>query len=106
MDTYESLASKLTDIKDGVSFIFWRKGRLAYIKATGDSVVIAKGWNVIAKIPSGYRPPMHVYGFGMVETLGNMCETSVVSTGEVRIYSSRATTGFVRLALVFPIAAS
>ena len=103
MDTYESLASKLTNIKNGVSFAFWRKGRFAFIKATGDSVELTTGWNVLATIPSGYRPAGDVYGFGMSRTLSSQCETSVWTNGYVRIYSSAATTGIARLSLVFLI---
>ena len=75
----------------------------AFIKATGDSVELTTGWNVLATIPSGYRPAGDVYGFGMSRTLSSQCETSVWTNGYVRIYSSAATTGIARLSLVFLI---
>ena len=104
MSGYEDLSSRLTDKRSDVTFIFWRVGKLAFIKAEGNTVALTAGWNVLATIPSGYRPPSWMYGFGMANELGAMCETSVTSYGAVRVYSGKSATGLVRLSLVFPMA--
>lgn len=105
MSGYENLSSKLTDQKSGVTFTFWRLGKLAYIKAEGSAVALTAGWNTLATIPSGYRPPNYIYGLGMANELGAMCETSITgNNGAVRIYSGKSATGYVRLSLVFPMA--
>ena len=105
---YDDLHSHLTNIKSGVTLQFWRTGKVAYIKAQGESVALNAGaWNDLANISSAaYRPKNHIYGIGYTESDGVrvICETNVTADGIVRIFGSKAGNQMVRLSIVFPIA--